>query len=105
MGKSMSGIDWTDAMVMIGAIGALHECTVVLTVTTVGQAHNGHCATELRATFNVLPGSDLPKEVKVEGKYPHPSARTFEGFVYNLAWQLDYAIQQAYEQMKLPIKA
>ena len=101
MGKSMNGIDWTDVMVMIGAIGVLHECHVVLTVTTPMQAHNGHCDIQLLATFTVLPGSDLPQEVKVTGHYPHPSARTFEGAVYNLAWQLDYAIQQAYEQMKL----
>jgi len=91
----------TDAIQMMGAIEAMHDCTVVWTGTTLGQAHNGQCRIALRATFAVLPGSDLPREVKVEHTWPTRTARTFEGLLYNLCWQLDYAIQQAYEQKTL----
>jgi len=101
MGKFTGGIGMTEAIAMIGAIEAMHECRVALTVTTRGQAHNGCARIELAATFAVIPGSDLPKVVKVEHNWPTRAVSTFEGLFYNLAWQLDYAIQQAYEQMPL----
>lgn len=101
MGKFSSGIGMTEAIAMMGAIEAMHECIVVLTVTPDGQAHNGSAKIALRATFTVLPGSDLPKEVKVDHKWPTRAAATLEGLIYNLCWQLDYAIQQAYEQLPL----
>ena len=99
MGKYSSGIGMTDAIAMMGAIEAMHECSVALTVTARGQAHNGGAHIELAATFATLPGSDLPKVVKVEHIWPSRAATTFEGLFYNLCWQLDYAIQKAYEQM------
>lgn len=101
MGKYSTGIDWTTVAAMIGAIEAMHTCRVALTVTTRGQAHNGSLTFVLEAQFNTLPGSDLPKVVKVEHHWPSNAARTVEGLVYNLCWQLDYAIQQAYEQMTI----
>lgn len=101
MGKFTTGIGLTDGIAMMGAIEALHECRVVLTVTPRGQGHNGIASIELGATFATLPGSDLPKVVKVEHKWPSRANATFEGLLYNLCWQLDYAIQQAYEQMPL----
>jgi hypothetical protein len=101
MGKYSGGIGTTEAIMMMGAIEALHSCRVELTVTTGGQAHNGAATLCLQATFPVLPGSDLPKTVKVTHTWPTQAAKTFEGLFYNLCWQLDYAIQQEYEQMPL----
>jgi hypothetical protein len=103
MGKYSGGIGVTESIMMMGAIEAMHGCHVELTVTTGGQAHNGACTICLRAVFDLLPGSTLPKEVKVEHKWPTRAARTFEGLFYNLCWQLDYAIQKAYEQSTLEL--
>lgn len=104
MGKYSGGIGLTEGIAMMGAIEAMHGCRAKLTVTTRGQAHNGCAHIELEAVFPVLPGSELPRVVKVEHDWPTRAVRTFEGLLYNLAWQLDYAIQQAYEQMKLAEK-
>ena len=101
MGKFMTSIGLTDAIAMMGAIEAMHECRASLIVTTRGTAHNGCAHIVLGAEFPVVPGSDLPKTVKVEHDWPSRAATSFEGLFYNLCWQLDYAIQQAYEQMPL----
>jgi len=101
MGKYTSGIGLTEGIAMMGAIEAMHACRVKLTVTTAGQAHNGNALIDLEAVFDVLPGSELPKIVSVSHKWPSRAASTFEGLFYNLCWQLDYAIQKAYEQMEL----
>lgn len=101
MGKYSGGIGVTESLMMMGAIEAMHSCRVELIVTTRGQGHNGYARIDIVARFDVLPGSDLPKEVTVHAEWPTAKARTFEGLFYNLCWQLDYAIQQAYEQMPL----
>jgi len=101
MGKYTSGVGATEAIAMMGAIEAMHSCRVSLTVTTRGQAHNGAAHITLTATFPVLPGSDLPKTVTVTHTWPTRAVTTFEGLFYNLCWQLDYAIQQEYEQMSI----
>ena len=104
MGKYSSGIDWTTVLAMMGAIEAMHSCKAALHVTVAGQAHNGSGRIELEACFDTLPDSDLPKIVRVEHVWPSRVAATFEALCYNLCWQLDYAIQRAYEQMELPLK-
>lgn len=104
MGKYSSGIGMTEAIAMMGALEAMHECRVSLTVTTRGQAHNGCAHIVLEAQFTVLPGSELPRKVEVTHDWPSRAASTFEGLFYNLCWQLDYAIQQAYEQLPLEEK-
>jgi len=101
VGKYTSGIGVTEAIAMMGAIEAMHSCHVELTITTAGSAHNGGARIVLEATFDVLPGSDLPKVVEVSHIWPTRAVTTFEGLFYNLCWQLDYAIQRAYEQMPL----
>lgn len=104
MGKYTSGIDWSTVIAMTGAIEAMHACRVVWTVTTAGQAHNGGIVIACEAHFDVLAGSDLPKMVRVDHKWPTKVAGSFEGLWYNLLWQLDYAIQQAYDQLPLTTK-
>ena len=101
MGKYGSGIGMSEAIAMMGAIEAMHTCRVELIGTTRGQAHNGSMRIELRAHFDVLPGSDLAKEVSVYHTWPSRTAATFEGLLYNLCWQLDFAIQKAYDQLPL----
>jgi len=89
---------------MTGAVEAMHQCRVVWTVTTRGEAHIGGITIDCVAVFSTLPGSDLPKEVKVTHNWPTKVAANMAGLWYNLLWQLDYAIQQAYEQMVMKTK-
>jgi hypothetical protein len=99
---SSNGIDVTDVGMMVSALESLHTTRVVIQITTRGAGHNGGLHIGVDALFNVLPGSDLPKVVSVNADWPSTKARSFLGLMYNLLWQLDYAIQQAYEQMPLP---
>jgi hypothetical protein len=101
MGKYTSGVDMSAAAAMMRAIESMHTCRVEFHLTTRGQGHSGSMHIACVATFDILPGSDLPKEVRVDHKWPSNAAATFEGLLYNLLWQLDYAIQKAYEQMPL----
>ncbi len=98
---SSGQIAWTDIMAMAAAMESLHTCVVSVVFTTRGQGHNGGMHIDVSAAFNVLPGSDLPKDVSVNADWPSGKARSEMGLVYNLMWQLDYAIGQAYEQMTL----
>jgi len=104
LAKFTSGLGLTDAIAMMGAIEAMHTCRVSLLGTTRGLAHNGSMHIVLRAEFDVVPGSELPRQVDVQHVWPTKAASTFEGLLYNLCWQLDYAIQQAYEQLPLTPK-
>lgn len=88
-------------MSMVAALEELHTCRVNVVFTTRGGGHNGGMHIAVDAVFNVLPGSDLPKTVSVNAEWPSKKARSEMGLVYNLLWQLDYAIGQAYEQMTL----
>jgi hypothetical protein len=104
MGKSGTGIGMTDVAAMMKAIEAMHTCRVEFHVRTLGKGVNGSINTVCVATFDVLPGSDLPRKVAVEMSWPNKAAATYDGLCYNLLWQLDYAIQQAYEQMRVEEK-
>jgi len=97
----MSGPEMSDIATMMGALEGVHSCRVEFRYTTLGQAHNGITHIECSATFATLPQSDLPRVVTVVADWPSGKARTFEGLLYNLLWQLDYAIGQAYEQMTI----
>lgn len=94
----------TDVAAMMKAIEALHDCQVAFHVRTDGKDVGGRITTECESTFTTLPGSDLPKVVAVCMRWPNNAAATYEGMLYNLLWQLDYAIQKAYEQMPLTPK-
>jgi len=104
MGKYGTGIGMTDVGAMMKAIEAMHSCRVEFRVQTAGKDVSGSMHIVCEASFDVLPGSDLPKLVGVEHTWPSSAARTFDGLCYNLLWQLDYAIQKAYEQMPLEEK-
>ena len=102
MGKYGSGVGMTDVAAMMGALEAMHECRVDFYLTTGGAAHNGSMHIVCSARFARLPGTDLPTEVNVDHTWPSKAAATFDGLLYNLLWQLDFAIQKAYEQKPLP---
>lgn len=97
----MSGPEVTDVMMMLAALEGVHSCRAEFRLTTRTTPPNGSMHIECTASFSVLPGSDLPSTVAVEADWPSAKARTFEGLLYNLLWQLDYAIGKAYEQMTL----
>lgn len=101
MHKYGSGLGMTDVAAMMKAVEAMHTCRVVFHVRTDGKDVGGRMVIDCEATFDVLPGSDLPKQVSVSHIWPTKAASTFDGLLYNLLWQLDYAIQKAYEQMPL----
>ena len=101
MGKYGTGIGMTDVAAMMKAVEAMHTCHVEYHVRTAGKGVAGSMDIECVATFDLLPGSDLPAVVKVAHVWPSKAVSTFDGLCYNLLWQLDYAIQQAYEQMPL----
>jgi hypothetical protein len=104
MGKYGNGIGMTDVAAMMKAVEAMHTCRVEFRVQTAGKGVDGSMNIDCVASFDVLPGSDLPKVVQVGHAWPSNAARTFDGLCYNLLWQLDYAIQKAYEQMPLEQK-
>jgi len=99
MGKYGSGIGMTDVAAMMKAVEAMHTCRVVYHVRTSGTDVAGRMQIVCEATFDVLPDSDLPRNVCVTHVWPTATSSTFDGLCYNLLWQLDYAIQQAYEQI------
>jgi hypothetical protein len=94
----------TDVAAMMKAVEAMHTCRVEYRVRTLGKDVAGRIHIECGAAFDTLPGSDLPKVVAVEHHWPSNTSATFEGLLYNLLWQLDYAIQKAYEQMAIAEK-
>lgn len=104
MGKYGSGVSMTDVAAMMKAVEAMHSASVVFHVRTDGRDVGGRMNIACVATFDVLPGSDLPEIVRVHMDWPNKAAATFDGLCYNLLWQLDYAIQKAYEQMPLEPK-
>lgn len=101
MGKYTSGVDWSAAIHMIGAIETMHSCRVECRVQTAGKAAPGSIRIDFVARFDTLPGSDLPKEVAVSHVWPTRTTDSMAALFYNLCWQLDYAIGKAYDQMTL----
>jgi hypothetical protein len=101
LGKHSNGPDATDVAMMMSAIGSLHGCQVVLTVTAGTQGHNGSLAIQCEGRFELLPGSSLPRVVTTQLNYPTGTGESFEGLLYSAVWQLDHAISEAYEAMPL----
>lgn len=101
MGKYGTGIGMTDVAVMMKAIEAMHTCHVEFRVLTAGKGVDGSLSIVSVASFDRLPSSDLPKLVEVTHIWPSKAAATFDGLLYNLLWQLDYAIQKADEELKV----
>lgn len=86
---------------MAAAIESVHTCRVSVVFTTAGQGHNGSMHIVVRATIPVIDPSDQRAEISVDADWPSGKARSEVGLVYNLMWQLDYAISEAYKQLPL----
>jgi len=102
LGKSTNGPDWTDIATMMSALETLHECNVSLTVTTGGQGHNGKLSILLVATFNVLYGSSMAREVRVESSWPCKACTDMAAHVFGGLYKLDFEVGEAYQQRFLP---
>jgi hypothetical protein len=98
----MNGPDWSDVILLMGALEVLHECRVSLTVTTAGQGHNGQCAIGVSAVFDVVPGSERVSVVSTTITWPNGYSRNFEGEIFNALYVLDFMIGEVYQQRFLP---
>ena len=85
----------------INAIEVMHTCHVVLTVTIASQGHSGGLRLSALATWDLLPGSDLPQAVETKRTWPNARNETISGLAYAIVIELDYAIGRAYEQMSM----
>lgn len=102
MRKFTTGPDEIDVMAMIQAISSVHSGHVEVALCHLGNGFSPRVTVECRATFNVLPGSTLPKEVKVQNGYPCAEHSNLWAHIYDGLFRLDAAIQKAYEQASLP---
>jgi hypothetical protein len=99
--KSTNGPDLTDVLMMVTALENIHDCRVELTATTAGQGHNGCGVLSATAYFNVLPGSTMHPEIRVDSTYPSVQGKSTWGMFYDLVWRLDFAVSEAYQQRTL----
>lgn len=99
--KPTNGPDWIDVMSLMSAISALHSGHVEVKEYLVGVGFDTTVMVQACMFFDILPGSQLPKTVKVESEFPSPEYATFAAHVFNLLYQLDFQIGKAYQQEKL----
>lgn len=83
------------------AIGQLHSARVEVIVSAHGTVPCGPVKVSCVATFELLPGSALPKTVEVSATWPNVNNARLEDLAYNLLWQLDHQIGKTYEQRSL----
>jgi hypothetical protein len=100
--KFTTGPDEIDVMAMIQAISTVHSGRVEVVLQQAGIGFTPRVAVICRATFDVLDGSHLPVEVKVENGYPCAEHSGIWSHIYDGLYRLDAAIQAAYEQAELP---
>lgn len=98
----MTGPDWTDVAMMMGALESLHGCRVGLTALTLTQQGNGSLTIALMAQFDVLPSGQLPPVIQVVSEYPCKDCSSLASHVYGGLYKLDFAIGEAYQQRFLP---
>jgi hypothetical protein len=102
LGKSSRVIDEIDVMAMISAIGTVHSGRIEVRLSPAGLGFSPSALVSCLAMFDVLDGSSLPAEVRVEMAYPCKDHRTLYAHIYDGLYRLDAAIQLAYEQAGLP---
>lgn len=99
--KSTSAPDWTDCETMMRSVGTFHSAHVSVTISPRGIGAGGGLVTDVTATFDVLPGSSIPKLVGVKGHWPCPEHSTLATHVFALLYDLDIAVGRIYEQEEL----
>lgn len=100
--QSTNGPDWTDIEAMMRAQEALHTGAVVLTVSTVGIGATGGMALSAHHVLETLADGGTLTGVGVDTLWPNRTHRTLEACIYELLYRLDFAIGEAYQQMKMP---
>lgn len=99
--SASNGPDWTDAEMLMRAIGALHSAHVALVVSPDGSGSSGGVMVVASALFELLPGSALPPAVQVEKGWPCSTHKTLGSHAFALLHELDYAISKVYTNEEL----
>jgi hypothetical protein len=99
---TIGGIDWTDVGTLMSGLQGIHECTVELTVRTVGQRHSGSLATTALAWIPTFDAAQTLTIGELTREWPNKTHPTFDNFVFNLLYDLDREIGRQYAQAKLP---
>lgn len=98
---SSNGPDAIDWMALGKAIGSLHSARVEVVLQLSGTGFTPYANVVCRATFELLPGSALPKEVVVEHRWPCSEHQTLDAHIYDGLYKLDFAISEVYKNEKL----
>ena len=99
--QPQNGPDWTDAEMLMRALGSLHSAHVACIIAPAGTGSSGGVEVAASAIFERLPGSALPENVVVEKNWPCSTHRTLAAHVFALLHELDYAISTVYKQESL----
>jgi len=96
-----TGPDWIDVSTMMSAVQALHSASVEVSVSPRGIGFGIGVLVTVKATFDRLPGSSLPKDVTVVVGWPDDRSRTLAALAYRSLHELDYEISKVYENESL----
>lgn len=99
--NSTNGPDWIDVEAMMRAIGSLHSAEISLMFSPRGIGATGGLETVAVCTFDVLPGSALPKVVMCTSEWPCKDHATIAAHVYWMLYDLDAEIGRTYQNEKL----
>ena len=101
MGKSLSGLGWTDVEAMMRALSSLHSGEAGLTILADGTGSSGGLSVAASMFFDVLPGSSLPPCVTVIKIWPCTAHADFSAHCFSLLYELDSEISKVYQQESL----
>lgn len=99
--ESSNAPDWTDVETMMRSIGTFHSASVSVMVSPRGIGAGGGLITDVIATFDVLPGSSIPKLVGVKGYWPCSEHASLAIHIFALLYDLDHEIAKTYENTTL----
>jgi hypothetical protein len=102
VGKFMNGPDEWDVIGMMSALAAVHHGRVELIMSPLGPGFGPSVMVTFQITFDVLPGSELPKVVGVQNAWPCKDHKSLIPHLYEGLYRLDAAVQAEYEQAPLP---
>jgi len=98
---TISGIDWTDVATLMNGIQGIHECTVELTVLTVGQRHSGTLVTTAFAWVPTVEPAQTRTLAAITREWPNKKHPTYDSFIFNILYDLDREIGREYTQAQL----
>lgn len=98
---STNGPDWIDVEAMMRAIGSLHSAEVSVMFSPLGIGATGGLEVMTLCTFEVLPGSSLPKVVMCTSEWPCRDHATLVSHVFATLYDLDAEIGRTYRNEEL----